>query len=156
MPIIHLTTFIQAEPQVVFDCSRSITLHKLSMQHTNEQAVAGVTSGLINLGETVTWQAKHFFKTRTLQVKITAMDPPVYFKDEMVKGDFEKMIHEHHFKKIENGTIMIDIMDFSTPYGVAGRAFNKLFLSSYLHRLLLQRNQFIKKYAETNKWKTLL
>jgi hypothetical protein len=54
MPILKLKTSINADIQIVFDLSRSIDLHKISTEHTNEEAVAGKTSGLIELGEQVT------------------------------------------------------------------------------------------------------
>jgi ligand-binding SRPBCC domain-containing protein len=153
---IHLTTFIEAPIERVFDLSRSITLHTKSLEHTKEKAIAGVISGLINLNEIVTWQAKHFFKTRILQSKITAMTPHTFFCDEMVKGDFKSMKHEHHFKPATNGTIMIDMFSFETPYGFFGKIANALFLKSYLQKLLEGRNKIIKDYAETGKWKHVL
>src|SRR5512147_1188258 len=102
MPTIHLTTFIPAPVKRVFDLSRSISLHKLSMQHTKEQAIAGVTSGLIKKDETVTWKAKHFFKTRVFTSKVTEMLPFEKFTDTMVQGDFKSFEHEHYFKPVEN------------------------------------------------------
>ena len=79
MPTIHLTTFIAAPIERVFDLSRSIDLHKKSMTDYREEAVAGTITGLINLDETVTWKAKHLMKTRVLQVKIIAMQRPLSF-----------------------------------------------------------------------------
>jgi len=156
MPIIHLTTFIAAPIERVFDLSRSIELHKKSMAHHNEQAVAGTTMGLINLNETVTWKAKHLMRTRVLQVEITAMERPFSFTDEMKKGDFKKMKHEHHFKPCENGTIMIDLFEFETPYGGIGKLVNKTYLTRYMKKLLEQRNKQIKEIAESDKWKKFL
>jgi len=156
MPTIHLTTFIAAPIDRVFDLARSIDLHKKSMSHTKEEPVAGTTSGLINLNETVTWKAKHLGKTRFLKSKITALEKPVLFSDEMAEGDFKTLLHEHHFKQVENGTIMIDIMKFEVPYGSFGRLFSKIYLTNYLRRLLEQRNQVIREYAETDKWKHVL
>jgi ligand-binding SRPBCC domain-containing protein len=156
MPIIHLTTFIAAPIERVFDLSRSIELHKKSMASYREQAVAGTTIGLINLNETVTWKAKHLMRTRVLQVQITSMERPFSFTDEMKKGDFKSMKHEHHFKAIDNGTLMIDIFNFVAPYGGLGKFFSGIYLSGYLEKLLDQRNQLIKEYAESNKWKHLL
>ena len=156
MPVIHLTTFIKAPRQRVFDLSRSITMHAVSMKHTNEKAIKGVISGLINLNETVTWQAKLLFKQRVMEVKITEMKPFENFTDEMVKGDFKSMKHEHHFKEIENGTIMIDLFSFETPYGWWGKVANFIFLKQYLQKLLEIRNAAIKLYAETNQWKHVL
>jgi ligand-binding SRPBCC domain-containing protein len=156
MPTIHLTTFIGAPAERVFDLSRSIDLHKKSMANTGEQAVAGTTIGLIELNETVTWKAKHLFKIRVLRARITAMQKSVSFTDEMADGDFKKMKHEHHFKQIENGTLLIDLFSYESPYGGLGKMVNGLFLNRYLKKLLEQRNKFIKEYAETEKWKSIL
>jgi ligand-binding SRPBCC domain-containing protein len=156
MPKIHVTTFVAAPVQRVFDLSRSINLHTISTPGTNEKAIAGTMSGLINLNETVTWQARHLFKTRTFTSKITAMNAPADFTDEMVKGDFKQFTHHHHFKPIQNGTIMIDVLFFESPFGIIGRWSNKIFLTRYLQRFLTKRNNVIKEYAETGKWKTIL
>ena len=156
MPTIHLTTFIAAPAERVFNLSRSIELHKKSMAHSNEQAVAGTMMGLINKDETVTWKAKHIGKTRVLKVRITEMKSPVSFTDEMVSGDFKNMVHEHHFKPVNNGTLLIDLFSFETPYGSVGKFINSLFLTRYLRKLLEKRNEMIKDYAESDKWKFLL
>src|SRR5687768_14643704 len=156
MTTIHLTIFINAPIERVFDLSRSIDLHKRSMSHTNEEAVAGVTSGLIELGQTVTWKAKHLLKTRYLKSKITEMDRPNSFVDEQVSGDFQSFRHEHHFKAVKNGTFLIDIFHFTSPYGKIGLVFNELYLKRYLTKLMERRNEMIKHYAESDKWKFIL
>jgi ligand-binding SRPBCC domain-containing protein len=156
MPTIHLTTFVAAPPERVFDLCRSIELHRKSMAHTNEEAIAGTTNGLIKLDETVTWKAKHLLKTRILKSKITAMNRPLSFTDEMMDGDFKSLRHEHHFKRIDNGTLLIDLFSFESPYGGLGRLVNRMFLIRYLKKLLELRNQVIKEYAESEKWKFIL
>lgn len=156
MPRIHLTSFISAPVERVFDLSRSINLHYVSMASSNERAIAGTITGLINKGETVTWQARHLFKTRRFTSEITNMERPVFFIDEMVKGDFKMFHHEHHFKAVQNGMVMIDVIDFESPYGFWGRVANTVFLRSYIEKLLKRRNTVIKDYAETQKWKAIL
>jgi ligand-binding SRPBCC domain-containing protein len=84
------------------------------------------------------------------------MEIPVYFIDEMTKGDFKSFRHQHYFKPVENGTIMIDILEFESPYGFIGRWFNFLYLKKYLEKFLIKRNQTIIQYAETEKWKAVL
>jgi ligand-binding SRPBCC domain-containing protein len=156
MPTIHLTTFIAAPVDVVFDLSRHIDLHLQSMQAYGEEAVAGTSFGLIENEETVTWQAKHLFKTRLLRVKITGMQKPDRFTSEQLEGDFKMMKHEHHFKPCDNGTIMIDLFHFESPYGFLGQWFNSLYLNNYIKRMLEQRNKTIKEFAESEQWKKLL
>ena len=156
MPLIHLTTFVQAPIERVFDLSRNIDLHKESMRQHREEAVAGTRFGLIEKDETVTWKAKHFFKTRVMRVRITEMQQPVRFVDEQQDGSFKLMKHEHHFKPCENGTIMIDLFHFECPYGAIGKLLNSFYLTRYVKSLLQQRNNTIKEYAEGNKWRRLL
>ena len=81
---------------------------------------------------------------------------PNSFLDEMIKGDFKSFRHQHHFKKTNNGTIMIDLLEFETPYGVLGKLINRLFLKNYIEKLLVKRNQLIREYSETTKWKAIL
>ena len=154
--MIHLTTFIEAPAQRVFDLSRSINLHKISTAKTGEEAIAGTISGLINKNEEVTWKAKHLFKTRLFTSKITAMEAPNMFCDEMIKGDLKSFKQQHFFKQVANGTIMIDMLEFESPYGILGRMLNKFYLKKYLEDFLTERNNVIKNYAETEKWKAIL
>ncbi len=156
MPTIHLTTFMAAPVNVVFDLSRHIGVHKESMARHKEEAVAGIRFGLIEKDETVTWRARHLFKSRLMRSKITEMKKPDMFIDEQVQGDFKMMKHEHHFKPCENGTIVIDLFYFESPYGILGEWFNSLYFTRYLKRLLEQRNTTIKKIAESEKWKKIL
>jgi ligand-binding SRPBCC domain-containing protein len=156
MPTIHLTTFIAAPSQVVFDLSRHIAVHKESMQNYHEEAVAGTRFGLIENEETVTWRAKHLFKKRLLRIKLTGMKKQEAFITEQLEGDFKLMKHEHYFKPCDNGTILIDLLHFESPYGVLGHWLNNLYLTKYMKRLLEQRNKSIKEFAESDKWKKLL
>ena len=156
MPTIHLTTFIAAPVQVVFDLCRHVGVHKESMAAFKEEAVAGTRIGLIEKEDTVTWKARHFFKTMLLRVKATELKKSELFVDEQSEGDFKMMKHERHFKPCDNGTILIDLFHFESPYGIMGKWFNDLYLTRYIHRLLEQRNKTIKECAETGRWKLLL
>lgn len=157
MPTISLKTTIHAPVEVCFDLSRSIDLHVISTKHTGERAIAGVTSGLIGLGESVTWRAKHFGVWQHLTSRITEYKRPYYFADEMVEGAFQHFKHEHHFQESGNGnTIMRDVFDYTSPFGLLGKLADKLFLKRYMTSLLLERNNVIKHYAESGQWKSLL
>ncbi len=157
MPKITLLTEIHTDIKICFDLSRSIDLHKISTAHTNEEAIAGKTSGLITLGESVTWQATHLGFRQKLTSKITAFDFPNYFVDEQTKGIFKSIYHEHHFKQINpKTTLMTDIFDFQSPFWILGNIVNYLFLANYMRKLLVNRNNIIKEFAETDKWKSIL
>jgi ligand-binding SRPBCC domain-containing protein len=155
MAKIYIETLINAPVERVFDLSLNIDLHKLSMVHTNEEAIAGRTSGIIKEGESVTWRAKHLGITQKLTVKITKVERPRYFRDEMVKGAFKSMAHEHIFEAKGDRTLMIDVFEFESPFGPIGRLFNTLFLENYMRILLTERNEVIKRVAESEEWRKL-
>lgn len=156
MARIVLETWINAPIERCFNLSRSIDLHKLSTAKTKEEAIAGRMSGLINEGEQVTWSAIHLGIRQRLTVKITRMDAPHYFRDEMLKGAFKSMGHDHFFEEQNGQTLMKDVFVFESPLGFIGKAFNSIFLTSYMRRFLLERNQMIKQFAESEEWQRVL
>jgi ligand-binding SRPBCC domain-containing protein len=128
----------------------------LTTSDTEEKAVAGTISGLIGLGETVTWEARHFGIKQRLTSKITRFERPGLFTDEMMEGAFKMIRHDHIFKEEKGITCMTDHFIFESPYGIAGTFFNFLILKRYLKKLLINRNCLIKEYAESEKWRQIL
>jgi ligand-binding SRPBCC domain-containing protein len=156
VPTFTIHTQIHNKPEVVFNLSRSIDLHLISTSKTNEKAIAGKTTGLINLNETVTWEANHLFKKRYFTSKITAYNFPFSFTDEMQKGDLKSFVHQHIFEEKDGGTLMTDIVHLEAPYGWLGKFVLWLFLKQYFKKLLEERNEVIQEYAENEKWKMIL
>jgi ligand-binding SRPBCC domain-containing protein len=148
MTTITLTTKIKAPINKVFDLNRNIDIHKSSTSKSNETAIDGVTSGLINLNETVTWRGKHFGFYLTHKSIISAMEIPTYFVDEMVEGRFKSFKHQHTFKKENGFTIMEDQIQYKTPFGIFGSIFDTLILRNYFINFISERNHFIKNLAE--------
>lgn len=156
MPKIELEISINAPIHRCFDLIRSIDLHQLSTAKTKEYPIAGRMSGLIEVGETVTWRAKHFGIWQNLTSIITEMDSPVYFCDEMLKGAFKSFRHEHHLSVVNNQTIIKDIFIFQSPFGIIGQLFNHLVLTNYMRQFLIERNKVIKQVAESDDWKKFI
>lgn len=156
MATIILETKIKAPILRCFDLSRSIDLHKISTAHTNEVAIAGCTQGLIEFGEFVTWEAIHFGIKQKLSTKITEFNSPVHFKDEQIRGIFKFMKHDHFFKEDGKYTIMKDVFSFKAPLPIFGRLAEIIFVKKHLRNLLLQRNQVIKDFAESEDWRQVL
>ena len=148
MTTINLTTKINASKKVVFDLSRNIDVHQTSASKTNEKAIAGITSGLINFNETVTWRGKHFGFFLTHKSRITAMNFYDYFVDEMEEGHFKFFKHEHTFVEKDGKTVMIDNLHYEIPYGIFGKLFDKIILKKHLTNFLLERNKVLKKLSE--------
>lgn len=156
MPKIHLTTFIAAPSEVVFDLSRHITVYKESMAPYKMEAVAGTRFGLIEKDDTVTWRSHQFFKERLQRIKYVEVKRADVITEVQMQGDLTSFRQEHHFKSIDNGMLLIDLLDFEMPYGQLGRWFNSLYFTRYMESLLQRRNDTIKRFAETDRWKKIL
>lgn len=148
MTTILLITKINAPIQTIFDLARNIDIHQQSTAQSNEKAIAGKTSGLIELGETVTFRGKHFGFNLKHQSEITEMETPNYFEDEMIKGHFKSFRHEHTFVTQNSVTVMVDYLQYKVPFGIFGKLFNKLLLKKHLENFLLKRNEMLKVLAE--------
>ncbi len=149
-------TPIAAPPEAVFDLSLDIDEHRASMARFAERAIAGraarapvtVTTGMIGLGQEVTWRARHFGIPFRMTARIVELHRPTRFVDEQVRGPFRRFRHEHRFEATGAGTRMIDTISFDAPLGPLGQLTERLVLGRYLRDLLAQRNDHLKAAAE--------
>jgi ligand-binding SRPBCC domain-containing protein len=148
VPLLRCETRIAAPIDLCFDLARDIDLHMRSTPGTDEVAVGGVTSGLIGLGESVTWEARHFGVRQRLTSKITAFDRPNHFRDSMVEGAFARFDHDHYFQSDGFGTVMVDLFDYTSPLGLLGKLADRLFLARYMRELLRTRAEILRAEAE--------
>jgi ligand-binding SRPBCC domain-containing protein len=154
---LDLVTVIDAPIERCFDLSRNIETHLLGTEQTGEQAVGGVTTGLIGPGQFVRWRATHLGIRQHLASKITAYDRPSYFQDTMIEGAFRSMRHDHFFESLSaNKTEMRDRFVFAAPLPLLGLIAEKLVLERYMRDLLLHRNAVLKHVAESGEWMKLL
>lgn len=152
-------TVIHAPIERCFDLSRSVEVHLVANIHSGEQAVAiaGITSGLPEISDQVTWRAKHFGVWQNLTSKFTAMQSPAYFQATMVKGIFRSMQADHYFRTLPSGaTEMKDLFRVAAPIPGLGPVAETLFLRRYMLALLRERNAVIKQIAESNDWQRYL
>lgn len=149
MPCITVQITVDAPIETIFDLCRSVDLHVDSTGNTGEQAVAGVTAGLLELGDEVTWRATHFGIRQELTSRITKFDRPRMFRDSMVSGAFRRFDHDHFFTASEEGTIVEDRFDFDSPLGPLGWLANHLFLTRYMRGFLRRRLEVVKELAES-------
>jgi ligand-binding SRPBCC domain-containing protein len=153
---IELSTRIVAPVERCFDLARSVDAHLASTHQTGEQAISGVMSGLIGMGEEVTWRARFFGIPVTHTSRISVFQYPHYFQDTMIRGAFRGFCHNHYFETNGEATIMRDSIVFSAPYGWLGRAVELLILRRHLLNLIERRNAFLRETAESEAWKKYL
>jgi len=150
VPTITVDTSIHAPQAVVFDAARDIALHCRTTDWTGERAVAGVTHGLIGLGESVTFEAVHFGVRQRLTGQVVEMEIPHRFVDVMLRGAFAELRHTHEFLPEGTGTIMRDTLEWRAPLGPLGRLADALFLVRYMTKFLVRRGTALKSAVEAS------
>jgi ligand-binding SRPBCC domain-containing protein len=152
METIRLATWIDAPVERCFLLALSIDLHVASAKSSGEAAVAGVTTGLISEGETVTFRGRHLGLRFKHTSRIDSMRPYLFFRDIMVSGIFATFEHDHHFAEMDDGTRMRDEIRYSTRWGIIGRLAQKLYVQRHLTAILTERNVVLKRVAESEEW----
>lgn len=145
---ITVETLINAPIESCFDLARDVEAHIASTAGSGERAVAGVTTGRLEHGEQVTWQARHLSLRWRLTSRITEFDRPRRFVDEQVHGPFRSWWHEHLFESAGSVTNMIDLVRYQLPLGPIGRLAGRLYLDRYLTDLIKRRAASLKTMAE--------
>ncbi len=154
MKTIRLQTRINAPVPRCFKLSLSVDLHLVSARGTHERVASGVKSGLLGLGDSVTWTGRHFGMRFRHTALIDALRPCAYFRDVMVDGMFRSFEHDHHFAVMDDGTRMRDEVRFSAPGPFAWLI--EPLLRRYLIKMLRRRNAIIKQVAESAAWRNFL
>jgi ligand-binding SRPBCC domain-containing protein len=75
--------------------------------------------------------------------EITHADELNYFVDVQRKGPYSLWHHQHHFKEIEGGVEMTDIVHYKNPLRLIGEIANSLFVKTQLKKIFEYRFNMI-------------
>ena len=148
MPTIVLETRIRAPIGICFDLARDVDTHVATSASTGERAVGGKTTGLLDLGDEVTFEAVHLGVRQRLTSRIVEFDRPRRFVDEMVRGAFASFRHVHEFTD-EGGSILVrETATWRSPLGILGAIADALVVERHLRTFLETKLSGLKAVAE--------
>ncbi len=156
MEKIEFNTHIKAPIQRCFDLARSIDFHKISISAVKEESIAGITTGLIGHNQRALMQSQLWGRYFTTELKIAKFTPPYFLSYEIVDSTFQSIVHDYYFYDISEETVMVNHFYYRPRWGLIGDIVNFLFLQNYLTRTITKRNDLLRDYAETEKWKDIL
>ena len=149
MTSLVVVTRIEVPIEICFDLARSIEAHNESSAFTNERAVEpGRTSGLLELGDLVTFEAVHFGLRQRFTAKITELSRPHLFVDELVKSKFRRLRHIHDFRCIDGATIMTDALEWESPFWPLGVLADVIAVKRHMRSFLIRKQTNLKRMAE--------
>lgn len=120
--------------------SEAKNLLLLTPPHLNLKPTTEIYGGEVYAGQVMTYKVKPLFGiSLSWMTEITHVKQPNYFVDEQRKGPYKLWHHQHHFKAIEGGTEMIDIVHYRLPLGVIGSLGNALIVRKELEKIFAYR-----------------
>jgi ligand-binding SRPBCC domain-containing protein len=156
MTTISVETRIAAPIELCFDLARDVEAHLDMSSSTGERAVGGKTSGLLDLGDVVTFEGVHFGIRQQLTSRIVEFDRPRRFVDEMVRGAFVSLRHVHEFAVDGRTVVMRDTLTWRSPLGFVGVVADKLFVEAHMRAFVTSKQSELKDYAEHTTGQTAL
>lgn len=149
---IRVETSILAPPEICFDLARDVTAHVQSAAFSSESVVPpGRLAGRLEVGDLVTFEGRHFGIRQRFTARITQMQRPHRFVDEMINGSFKWLLHSHEFYPEGTGTLMVDVLEWQAPWGPLGAVANALFLKRHMEWFVRTKQQHLKRIAEADR-----
>jgi len=75
--------------------------------------------------------------------EITHVKHQQYFVDEQRKGPYKIWHHEHHFKEVQGGVEMTDIVSYELPFGILGKMAHPLIVKKKLDQIFAYRFKIV-------------
>lgn len=128
-----------------------LTPPALNLKFTNE-----LFGGAMYPGQIITYKVKPLLRIPLFwMTEITHVNKPHFFVDEQRRGPYSLWHHEHHFKQIDGGVEMTDLVHYALPFGPLGDVAHALFVKRQLQQIFEYRFQktellFGKFNTETN------
>lgn len=140
---------IKATPEAVFDF------------HTNVQNILKITPPGIKVtimqadppqkGQIVVLRVKQFgFFTSTMQMEFVEFERPSLLSDRQIRGPFKSLFQRRTFTETTNGdTLLTDLFEYELPFGILGKAVQRLFVGKIVEKMFEFRQKTTKKLIES-------
>lgn len=116
--------------------------------------VRGKLEGAVVGGDTVRWRGWKWGLPHEHESLIEAYDPPLFFRDRMIAGRFAAFEHDHRFKSLEDGKVLLqDEVRFAMRWGAAGLMIGRGVVMPHVRKLVGERFALIKRLAEGEEWR---
>jgi ligand-binding SRPBCC domain-containing protein len=95
-------------------------------------------------GMIITYKVSPLFGIKlNWMTEITHVRDKEYFVDEQRFGPYALWHHQHHFKEVDGGVQMTDLVHYAIPYGFIGRLANSLLVQNKLKKVFTYREETI-------------
>jgi len=143
--ILEKYQFIEASKTEVFNFFKTPeNLEKITPENLNFK-IHTSSPILMKEGALIEYQIKLFGISVYWRTLINKYNPPDSFSDIQLNGPYKLWKHTHIFKECKNGTMMIDKIIYSIPYGFIGRFAHFIWVKRELKNIFDYRYNIIEK-----------
>lgn len=119
-------------------------LKAVTPPHLNLKVTNNVFGDAVYAGQVMTYTVRPLLGIPLAwMTEITHVVEGRYFVDEQRKGPYKLWHHQHHFKSIEGGVEMTDIVHYRLPLGVLGSLAHGMVVKKELQKIFTYRYQKI-------------
>ncbi|MDJ0840368.1 MAG: hypothetical protein QNK37_27910 [Acidobacteriota bacterium] len=151
MTRIVVFTKVEAPIERVFDLSRNVGLHFYS-QHMEEN-LPRKNRHMMELGGRIKLKGKRMV---TLESQVIEYDRPHYLRDSQVRGAFKQFDHDQYFSQEPDGVMVKDVVEYTAPLGILGKAVDRLYYERHMELLMQRRGAVLKRVAESGAWRNYI
>ena len=143
---ITIRTWIHAPLELCFDAARDVAVHAESAAFSGERLVPpGRLSGTLETGDRICFEGRHFGLRQRFCARITFVDRPHVYVDEVESGFFRELRHAHWFSQHDGGTLMTDELMWRAPLGALMDA---VFMTRHLSWFVRTKQAHLKRMVE--------
>ena len=131
--------------------SNPANLRVITPESMQFRVLTEIKENRIHAGQVIDYRVSPLFGIPLFwRTEITAVRPNEFFIDEQRKGPYSSWHHEHHFRQIEGGVEMTDIVHYKNPLWFLGKLANRVLVRKRLRHIFEYR--FRKVEALLGKW----
>ncbi len=120
--------------------STAENLKQVTPPHLNLKVTNQVYGDTVYPGQVMTYDVKPVLGIAMgWMTEITHVNAPAYFVDEQRKGPYKLWHHQHHFKAIQGGVEMTDLVHYRLPLGPLGSIAHAVFVKGELEKIFAYR-----------------
>jgi ligand-binding SRPBCC domain-containing protein len=115
-------------------------LSTVTPPHLNLKVTNVVYGDRVYAGQVMTYKVRPLLGIAvSWMTEITHVEEQKYFVDEQRKGPYKLWHHQHHFKSIEGGVEMTDLVHYRLPLGPLGSLAHGLVVKKELEKIFAYR-----------------
>jgi len=147
---IKIKTYIDAPIDKCFQTAQNLDIYLDSIPKLKRLEIESDQERNFQIGDKVYWAFYLYkdFLSIDVETTITQFIQGQKITEEIESILFKEFRHTHQFFEREEGTLMVETIDYDLSFGVIGSLLHHFFLEDFIKKFILKRKRTIQRQAE--------